>query len=411
MTAHLLQTLVTEALAEIGLAGLAPERGRVCGTRWLPDAHGIGVRHYASGRSVYVVQSRMNGTARLVTIGPASVISEAQAIAVARRVLAHALVGNNPAETRKRVRAAPIWADYIEQYWHAASPRWKPSTRKAHNIYRRLYLDAAFAEMTIDSIGEPEVTRWFAKLTRQCGPDGANRCISILNAMMMKAEAWGHREAGSNPCRCIKRNRARKLERHLSAPELARLGAALATERDSADPMRRNAVAIITLLLLTGCRSSEIRNLRWSDVHGPRVKVADAKAGPRIVWLGEDARRIIDELPRLPRTRWLFPGKAGPISKSRVDTAWFEIRATADLKALRLHDLRHTFASHAAQNAETLPMISKLLGHANLNSTARYAHLDDADLINRNEQIGERLAHLLAASQHAVSSAVGVRGA
>ena len=189
MTAHLLQTLVAGALADIGLAAPDPERGRVSGTEWLPGAHGIGVRRYASGRNVYVVQTRMNGTPRLVTIGPASVISEAQAISVARRVLAHALVGNNPAETRKRVRAAPLWPDYVDQYWRASSPRWKPSTRKAHDVYRRLYLDPAFAELTIDAIGEPEVTRWFAKVTRQCGPGGANRCISILNAMMMKAEA------------------------------------------------------------------------------------------------------------------------------------------------------------------------------------------------------------------------------
>ena len=396
MTAHLLQTLVAEALADIGLVVPEPERGRVCEIRWLPGAHGIGVRRYASGRSVYVVQTRMNGAPRLVTIGPASVITETQAITVARRVLAHALVGNNPAETRKRVRAAPRWPDFIEQYWRAASPRWKPSTRKAHDIYRRLYLDPAFAEKTIDAIGEPEVARWFAKVTRQCGPGGANRCTAILNAMMMKAEAWGHREAGSNPCRCIKRNRAKALERHLSAPELARLGVALTVEREGADQMHRNSVAIITLLLLTGCRSGEIRNLRWSDVHGLRIKLADAKAGPRTVWLGEDARRIIDMLPRFPKCKWLFPGKSGPIGKSRVDAAWAGIRGSAGLTGLRLHDLRHTFASHAAQNAETLPMIGKLLGHASMTSTARYAHLDDAGLRAHNEQIGERLVNLLA---------------
>ena len=395
MTAHLLQTLVAEALADIGLAAPDPERGRVSGTEWLPGAHGIGVRRYTSGRSVYVVQTRMNGTLRLVTIGPSSVISESQAIAVARRVLAHALVGNNPAETRKRVRAAPIWPDYIAQYWCASSPRWKPSTRKAHDIYRRLYLDPAFAEMTIDAIGEPEITRWFAKVTRQCGPGGANRCLAILNAMMMKAEAWGHREPGSNPCRGVKRNRAKKLERHLSVPELARLGAALAAERDSADLMQVKSVAVITLLLLTGCRASEISNLRWSDVHGVRVKLADAKAGPRTVWLGEDARHIIDTLPRRPKCKWLFPGLAGPISKSRIDKAWTGIRVRAGLEGLRLHDLRHTFASHAAQNAETLPMIGKLLGHASLTSTARYAHLDDAGLRAQNEKIGARLVDLL----------------
>ena len=173
--------------------------------------------------------------------------------------------------------------------------------------------------------------------------------------------------------------------------------------------MHVKAVAIITLLLLTGCRMGEIRNLRWSDVHGLRVKLADAKAGPRTVWLGEDARRIIDTLPRLPKCKWLFPGRAGPFSKTRVDTAWTEIRVRADLKGLRLHDLRHTFASHAAQNAETLPMIGKLLGHASLASTARYAHLDDAGLRAYNEQIGGRLVDLLAGLTELVNSSAELK--
>jgi len=168
--------------------------------------------------------------------------------------------------------------------------------------------------------------------------------------------------------------------------------------------MSRNAIAVITLLLLTGCRRSEIRNLRWSDVHGLRVKLADAKAGPRTVWLGEDARHIIDALPRVPKSKWLFSGKAGPISKTRVDTAWTKVRESAELNGLRLHDLRHTFASHAAQNAETLPMIGKLLGHASLTSTARYAHLDDAGLRSHNEYIGERLLDLLAGLARPMSS-------
>ena len=116
MTAHSLQTLVAEALADIGLAAPAPESGRASGTRWLPGTHGIGMRSYPSGRSVYVVQTRMAGRLRMVTIGRTSVISEAQAITVARRVLAHALVGNDPAETRKRVRAAPPWLLFLEQY-------------------------------------------------------------------------------------------------------------------------------------------------------------------------------------------------------------------------------------------------------------------------------------------------------
>ena len=396
MTAHSLQTLVAEALADIGLAAPAPEHGRASCTKWLPGAHGIGLRSYPSGRSVYVVQTRMAGRLRMVTIGRTSVISEAQAIIVARRVLAHALVGNDPAETRKRIRAAPPWAPFLEQYWRACSPSWKPSTRSVQDIYRRVYLNTAFADMTIDAIGEPEVTRWFAEVTRQSGPGGANRCLSILNAMMVKAENWGYREEGSNPCRAVKQNRRKKLERYLSEPELARLGAALLAGRDNPVPEQRIAVAVITLLLLTGCRKGEIVSLRWTDVRGLRIKLADAKAGPRTVWLSLEARRVIDALPRPAKGVWLFQGRNGQISDNVLDKVWREVKREADLTGLRLHDLRHTFASHAAQRSETLPMIGKLLGHASLTSTARYAHLDDASVRAANEQIGRRLIECLA---------------
>ena len=187
----------------------------------------------------------------------------------------------------------------------------------------------------------------------------------------------------------------KKLERYLSEPELVRLGAVLAAERASPDATRQAVAGVITLLLLTGCRRGEILKLRWGDIRGQRIRLAEAKAGPRTVWLGVEARTVIDGLPRGAKSTWLFPGRKGPLSGSVLASAWSEIRAKADLEGVRIHDLRHTFASHAAQAHETLPMIGKLLGHASLNSTARYAHLDDAGVIAENERIGLRLAKLL----------------
>ena len=396
MTALSLRAIVTAALADIGVvAPPPPDKSRVRKTDWLPGGHGIGLRHYTSGRRVYVAQSRMGGRVRTVTIGPASVITEAQAITVARRILAHAFVGNDPAETRKRVRAAPTWPVFLDEYWRAASPGWKPSTRKSQAVYRRCYLDPAFADLTIDVIAQPEVTRWFARTTQTCGSGGANRCLSILNAMMVKAECWGYREEGSNPCRRVKRNRMKKLERYLSEPELVRLGAVLAAARASPDATRQTVAGVITLLLLTGCRRGEILKLRWADIRGQRIRLAEAKAGPRTVWLGAEARAVIDGLPRTAKSTWLFPGRKGPLSGCTLASVWSDIRSRADLVGVRIHDLRHTFASHAAQAHETLPMIGKLLGHASLNSTARYAHLDDAGVMAENERVGKRLVELL----------------
>jgi integrase len=392
-----LRVVVAEALADIGMTTPSAVRGRPRETLWLPHERGVGIRIYVSGRRVYVAQAVMGGRARTVTIGPSHTLSEAQAIAVARRVLAHAMVGHDPATTRQRVRAAPDWHPFIDEYWRTCSPRWKTSTRAANDIYRRRWLDDAF-DSSIEAIDIPQVTRWFARVTEHCGPGGANRCIGMLNAMMMKAEEWGYRIEGSNPCRSVRRNRARRIERYLSDPELARLGAALRAELAGDDLFRSAAASIIATLILTGCRRGEIVGLKWADVRGQRLQLPNAKAGPRTVWLSKEARGVIGRCQRAQKVPWVFTGSSRPLSRNYLERFWTDMRVAADLQGVRLHDLRHSFASHAVQGAETLVMIGKLLGHASIGSTARYAHLDDAGVQAANEGVGQRVAELLAAA-------------
>ena len=393
MMALLIKRLAALGLAEIGVEMLPPPDGRARSTTWLQE--GVGVRVYASGRSVYVVQARMNGRPRTITLAASSVISEAQAMLIGRRVLAQALLGDNPAAVRERVRAAPAWPVFIAEYWRVTKPRWKPSTLKAHNVYRRLYLDSAFADQTVDTIEGPEVVRWFARLSDSCGPGGANRCLEILNAMMLKAESWGYRVEGSNPCAGIRRNRRRKFERFLSDAELRALGARLDAERNHTNAYRRAAASAVLLLTLTGCRLREVLGLHWSNVKGRRLQLSDSKTGPRTVWLSEEARAVIDRLTRHKTAPHLFVAHSRVISASYLQAFWDEIRDEAGIPGMRLHDLRHTFASHAAQRAETLPMIARMLGHANVQSTARYAHLDDAGVHTAAELIGQKVEHLL----------------
>ncbi len=148
-------------------------------------------------------------------------------------------------------------------------------------------------------------------------------------------------------------------------------------------------------MLLTGCRYREILPLQWQDVKGNRLLLRDSKTGPRTVWLGSAAREVIDSLPRRPKIPWLFWNcqYRGPIGC--IQHLWRTILERADLGKLRIYDLRHTFASHAAMSKETLPMIGWLLGHANHQSTARYAHLNDEHLLDAAQQIGDTLQNLL----------------
>lgn len=186
-------------------------------------------------------------------------------------------------------------------------------------------------------------------------------------------------------------NKRRKCERFLSVPELERLGPILAEARDGTNETNASAAVVITLLMLTGCRRGEILDLQWPDIRGNRLHLRASKNGARIVWLGDDAHALIDTLPR-PKKKdapWLFMTPAGGhITPGMVDSRWAKLRTAAGLRRVRLHDLRHTFASHAAMTEEALPMIGKLLGHATVKSTARYAHLDDTHLIGAAQKIG-----------------------
>lgn len=395
MTTTSLRAVIAKELADVGqhlCYKLPPSQPR--STVWLSE-RGLGVRRYASGRAVYIVKARMNGRSRTITIAPTSVITEHRAGIIARRVMAHAEVGHDPASDRVRIRSAPMFHDFLDEYWQRTKPRWKKSSREMHDCYRRLYLEGAFPSLSIDEINEENVTRWFATLNNNTGPGAANRVLSILNAMLNKAQEWGYRSDGTNPCRSVHRNKTRKCERFLSTAELRRLGELLTDDQTAGGCLKSTIASAVTLLLLTGCRASEVAGLQWQDVRGNRIKLRDSKTGPRTVWLGDYARAVIEALPRHRNIPLVFSDPARGTQLLKLSNYWPSIRNRAGLSNVRLHDLRHTFASHAAMNRETLSMIGRLLGHRSLSSTSRYAHLGDEHISDAAQQIGDAMERLL----------------
>ena len=360
-------------------------------TIWFGDLPGFGLRTYAGGHRAYLVQTRMRGRLRLVTLGSAALITETEARKLARQVLLRAQTGGDPAEDRNATRASPSFARFLDEYWRRAEPRWKVSTRRTHGVYRRGYLESAFRDKHVDQITQADVLAWFNAATKRGGPGGANRVFSMLSAMFVKAEAWGYRPDGSNPCSGIRLNRRRKMERFLSVQELARLGEALEEER-AAYPVH---TAAVELILFSGCRSSEVLGLRWSDVRGRKLHLRDSKTGPRTVWIGEEGRAVIDGIVRRRNVEWVFYNWSLGQRIGTLDYYWARIRTRTGFSSLRLHDLRHTYASHAAALSETLPMIGKLLGHRELRSTARYTHLDDGDVLRAAEEVGGAVAEII----------------
>ena len=158
--------------------------------------------------------------------------------------------------------------------------------------------------------------------------------------------------------------------------------------------MMNSGTSLSTRVTTTHCRRGEIIHLKWSEVKGRRLKLADSKTGPRLVWLGTEAQAVLAGLKRKRGEDRVFPFEGEP--ESAIDSFWRQLRKRAGLHDVRLHDLRHNYASHAARSSETLPMIGKLLGHASVNSTQRYAHLDDETILRAASAIGNALSRDMA---------------
>ena len=245
--------------------------------------------------------------------------------------------------------------------------------------------------MALDRIGPEDVAAWFDAASVD-KPGAANRAFEILGSMMFRAEEWGMRERGSNPCLGIARNPAKRVARFLDADELARLGRAL----DARETEWPDAVAAIRLLALTGCRRSEVLNLRWRDLGDNAINLRDSETGPRAVPLGMAAQAHIDGLPgeRNPDT-FLFPRYAKGRGTYGLTECWRAVCADAGLGRLRLHDFRHTAASQAVMSGENLPLVGKLLGHRRHRTTAGYAHPADGHLIETAERVGNIISAMM----------------
>jgi integrase len=224
-------------------------------------------------------------------------------------------------------------------------------------------------------------------------PYQANRTLGVLSKMMSLAETWGLRDKHSNPCKDIERYPERKRERFLSPKELQRLGKALTTAEVSGTESKY-AVAAFRILLLTGCRLSEIQTLEWRhvDLEQKELRLPDSKTGAKTIYLGEAAVTLLEALPRVTDNPYVIAGKKEETHLTDLQHPWRRIRKAAGLNDVRIHDLRHTFASGGLRVGEGLAMIGKLLGHSQVQTTARYAHLASDPVKRAATKISGRLA-------------------
>ena len=343
------------------------------------EPKGFGVRVMPSGAKRYFIHTQHRGRRVWKIVGQAGDIGTDEARGRARTLLASVRKGDDDSAVAPPDTPFEIVA---EEVFRRHAPNWKPSTLKVNRGYYRNHILPCFAGRPISEIAAHDVQLWFASLHET--PVAADRSAPVLSVIMRQAEAYGYRPEGTNPCAGIKRYRRQGRERFLSVAEISRLGEVLA--RHEAD--HPQTVAIIRLLLLTGCRKGEIISLKWRDYREGKLFLRDSKVGPRTVWLSSAARTILGGLPR--ETAWIFPSPLthGCLNAVTLDRSWHRVRAEADLCDVRLHDLRHSYASMALAQGETVLTIGRLLGHRNPATTLKYIHLSDAMVREATDTVG-----------------------
>ena len=371
-------------LTDAAIARLRPREREY--TVWDTQVAGFGVRVRPSGGTSHVLLVDAGGRTKRVSLGPVGVrsLEEVRRDCHARRA--------NPEVPEKAVPAQPVplFRDFVAGAWKEAYfDRYKPSTRKTARYQLAAQLLPAFGTKPLDRIGEAAVRRWFERYSRTA-PGNANHVLGRLRQILNFAVACGH--IGINPAAGIAFNRRPRLTRFLSREEIGRLHAALDAQTRK---YSRQQADIVRLLLLTGCRKGEIMGLRWSEVRDGSLALVDSKTGPRTVPLSRQARAVLDRQPRMG-SPFVFPSPLDP-ARPRCSALglWDRVRREAGIEDVRLHDLRHTMASHAVMNGVPVPVVARMLGHNDVSMTLRYAHLADRDIEAAAERVGGAMAEIM----------------
>ena len=222
----------------------------------------------------------------------------------------------------------------------------------------------------------------------------ANRCAAVLSKFFDWCEKTGYRDRGTNPVRGLENYREEKRLKFMESSELEAIGEGIAKleKQDAIDP---TIAAALKVMLLTGARCSEILTLKWEYFNESKKKalLPNSKTGAKVLPIPPTAWEVISALPRV--NEYCFPGRWGRGHIINVKDTWKRICKAGGISGWRIHDLRHAFASYAANSGKSLPIIGKILGHSQASTTSRYAHLAENPVAQAAAETAEGLAQEL----------------
>lgn len=396
---------------------------------WDPKLQGFGLRVRSGGRKDYFLKygAGRRGKSRKVLIGRHGkgwTVDKARD--EAKRLQGEHAGGKDPGDRKAQERRLPTVAELAARYLSDyAEPHKKARTviedRALLGLEARRprTIAAELGGMRVDRVTGDDATRFHLSL--RSTPTRANRALALLSHMFTMAEKWRILPFGSNPCRGVERFKEKKRERFLSLEELARVGVVL----DASDRLAKAgqsvtegaenpfAIAAVRLLIFTGCRLSEVLAMRWSDVDLKRgtLRIPEPKEGkPKTVVLNAPAAKVFATLPRLEGNPFVIAGRKEGEHLTDLEHPWMRLRTKAGLEGVRLHDLRHSFASVAVAGGASLPIIGALLGHSQPQTTARYAHLSADPLRAASEAIGAQISAAMSPKDGAPGDPSSKRG-
>lgn len=358
---------------------------------WDSELRGFGARKLKTGIT-YILKCRVKGQQRWLVIGThGSPWSLVDARKEALRLLYEMANGGEPVVNRQAAKEKRI-GDFLEVFLAEHEKRVKPRTFENYVRECRKVLGPNVGKYPISS--DIKLSEALAKLHKQMGntPRAANSMLQVMSIFSNWAEAKKLRPEGRNPVRGIRKYKERKRERYLSSEELVRLGEVLEARTKSSEESPF-VISAVWLLIFTGARLEEVLSLKWTYVDRQRrlLLLPDSKTGKKVIRLNTAAMDVLDKIPRIDGNPYVIVGSKAGARLVNLQKPWRRIRKAAGIEDVRLHDLRHSYASELAAAGGSLPMIGRLLGHTQPVTTARYAHLKEDPLDELNDRVGEHL--------------------
>jgi integrase len=383
---------------------------------WDTEVVGFGVKITPAAARSFVLQYRFQGLSRRYVIGKMGSPWTVEAARDQARVLLGQLVaGTDPQDDKAAERREPTVAELCALYVEEGLVTRKPTSIASARASLANHIRPLIGSRRASRLTRGEVERFLAQVAEGASArryhsgklrggtvrvKGGKGAATSAIATLSGAFTFGVRRGlcPANPALGVRRFPARKVERFLSPAELARLGETLAAaEAMGAQNLYR--IAAIRLLILTGCRKTEILTLKRAHVDRTHrcLRLPDSKTGQKVVHVGSAALAVIEALPEVAGNPYLLPGRGDQGHVADLQSTWEAVRKAAGLADVRIHDLRHSFASFGAAAGDSLLVLGALLGHKTAKTTERYAHLSDHPVRDAAERICARIADLMGA--------------